>query len=95
MAFAASRSHSILELAFRWLLTVPEIPSVIAPAPSPLSKWPANEPLPVRRKWSSERIGNSRKIDRIMAHPRVDGPARHAFFDSRPFIPIPIPRQVS
>ena len=32
--FADSRGHSILELAFRWLLTRPEIPSVIAGAKS-------------------------------------------------------------
>ena len=33
--FAESRGHTILELAFRWLLTRPEIPSVIAGAKSP------------------------------------------------------------
>ena len=32
--FADSRGHTILELAFRWLLTRPEIPSVIAGAKS-------------------------------------------------------------
>jgi aryl-alcohol dehydrogenase-like predicted oxidoreductase len=32
--FAESRGHTILELAFRWLLTRPEIPSVIAGAKS-------------------------------------------------------------